>query len=292
MIDLLAVLRCLRCGGQFSRSGLRLTCISCGRQVPIVDGFPRFAPEFDLGFDTRWRAHPRPQATTESVFVDKIGWTREDLEGRTVLDAGAGAGRFSALVAGLGAEVLAVDASPSALRAAACNAPGATLVQADLLTLPLVDGCVDLAFSIGVLHHTADPARAFREVARTVRPGGRLAVWLYPDYFGDERKRAAAAFLHEITRACPPEALHRACERHAVGLRDLYGETDDALSTVLAVSRSADADECVSDTFDWHVPTYRSAHTFEELEGWFQEAGFHDVCRRPFPVAVTGRRKR
>ena len=34
-------------------------------------------------------------------------------------------------------------------------------------------------FSIGVLHHSPDPRRAFAQVAARVKPGGRLAVWLY-----------------------------------------------------------------------------------------------------------------
>ena len=53
------------------------------------------------------------------------------------------------------------------------------IVQADLLDLPLAEAAFDLVFSIGVLHHTPDPRRAFAQIARRVKPGGRLAVWLY-----------------------------------------------------------------------------------------------------------------
>src|SRR6478672_928673 len=48
-----------------------------------------------------------------------------------------------------------------------------------VLDAPLADGQFDLVFSIGVLHHSPDPRRAFAQVASKVKPGGRLAVWLY-----------------------------------------------------------------------------------------------------------------
>jgi SAM-dependent methyltransferase len=37
----------------------------------------------------------------------------------------------------------------------------------------------DIAFSIGVIHHLADPDAAVLRLARAVRPGGRVLVWLY-----------------------------------------------------------------------------------------------------------------
>lgn len=290
---LLPLLRCTECHGPVSDKVHRLACDKCGHSVPVVDGVPRFAPAFDAGFDRRWQAHPEVQATTRSIWQSKVGWGAADLDGRTVLDAGCGVGRFSRIAGDLGAHVIGLDASPWALGGAAKNAPGAALVQADLLDVPLRDGSVDAAFSVGVLHHTADPECAFFEVARTVRRGGGLAVWLYPDYFADDRMRRAAEFLHDITRACPPEALYAACARHATALRALYDAApDDPLATVLAVSRSQDSSECVSDTFDWHVPAFRSAHTVDEVSGWFAQAGF-EVMRTPKPaVTVHGVRRR
>ena len=38
---------------------------------------------------------------------------------------------------------------------------------------------VDVAFSVGVLHHTPDPKRCFFELVRRVRPGGRVIAWVY-----------------------------------------------------------------------------------------------------------------
>ncbi len=242
----------------------------------------------DAGFDERWKQHPRPQATTAGIFEQKTGFTAAQLDGKQVLDAGCGCGRFLAVAQAMGAKMVGIDGSPHALEAAAENAPGAALVLADLLDLPYLDEQFDHAFSIGVLHHTASTERAFLEVARTVKRGGSFAVWLYCKPAEDPAVLEAMELLHEITRACPPAALHAAFERHAVKLRDLYRGAWGPLEQVLRVSGSADDEECRSDTFDWHTPQFRWWHGVAEVRGWFEAAGF-DVDRvGPFPTSVRG----
>src|SRR4029077_13534357 len=79
------------------------------------------------------------------------------------------------------AEVVGMDMS-RAVEAAAENLvayPHAHVVRGDALAPPLSRGSFDLVFSIGVLHHTPSTARAVASVARLVKPGGTLAVWLY-----------------------------------------------------------------------------------------------------------------
>jgi SAM-dependent methyltransferase len=52
------------------------------------------------------------------------------------------------------------------------------IVQGDMLRLPL-RRAFDYAFSIGVLHHTADPRAGFLEMAAKVVPGGGVSAWVY-----------------------------------------------------------------------------------------------------------------
>ena len=88
------------------------------------------------------------------------GWTEADYRGRLVLDAGVGAGRFAEVVADHGGEVVGVDLS-RAIDAAYQNIgrrPNADLVQADIMAMPFREGTFDLAYSIGVLHHTPIPS--------------------------------------------------------------------------------------------------------------------------------------
>lgn len=101
---------------------------------------------------------------------------------RTALDLGCGTGGDAVLLASRGIEVTAIDASSSALEQARRRADGAgvevTWTHGDVLDLPLADSSIDIATDRGCLHHlTADDQQAYaREVARVLRPGGRLLL--------------------------------------------------------------------------------------------------------------------
>ncbi|TVL89588.1 class I SAM-dependent methyltransferase [Streptomyces sp. SAJ15] len=108
-----------------------------------------------------------------------------DLElrtGDTVLDAGCGTGRaLPALRAAVGPEgrVLGADLTPAMLEAAvrAGRHRTALLTVADVTRLPLRDGTLDAVFAAGLLSHLPAPEAGLRELARVVRPGGRLALF-------------------------------------------------------------------------------------------------------------------
>jgi trans-aconitate 2-methyltransferase len=103
----------------------------------------------------------------------------------TVIDAGCGSGRITqALLERLPrGRVIAVDASPSMLEAAAARLEGALgagdgrleLLRADLLELELV-GPVDAVFSTATFHWIADHERLFARLRALLRPGGRLVA--------------------------------------------------------------------------------------------------------------------
>ena len=118
--------------------------------------------------------------------------------GRRVLDAGCGAGRHSAWLAGQGAEVVGLDASPEMLARARARVPGATFAVADLgEPLALGDGAFDVVIASLVLHYLRDWGPPLRELRRVLRPDGVLvfsthhparAIELSPtaDYFATE----------------------------------------------------------------------------------------------------------
>jgi SAM-dependent methyltransferase len=100
--------------------------------------------------------------------------------GDRVLDVGTGTGTVAALACTRGARVTAVDAEPSMLEAARIRAPGAEIHQATLPRLPFDDGAFDAAVANFVINHVGDPVAAVRELRRVVRPGGRVAVTIWP----------------------------------------------------------------------------------------------------------------
>jgi len=105
-----------------------------------------------------------------------------------VLDLGCGFGRHAFEAARRGGNVIAVDRSAEELQQvnalfAAMRAQGeipvgtiTRAVRADLLALPFPDDYFDVVMASEVLEHIPDDERAMAEIARVVRPGGRVAV--------------------------------------------------------------------------------------------------------------------
>jgi ArsR family transcriptional regulator len=94
-------------------------------------------------------------------------------------DLGCGTGQLTATIAPYVRQVIAVDGSEDMLDAARLRLAGVDNVdirRGDLEALPLDVGQLDAAMLSLVLHYSPDPARALTEVARVLRPGGRLLV--------------------------------------------------------------------------------------------------------------------
>jgi SAM-dependent methyltransferase len=117
--------------------------------------------------------------------------------GMRVLDLGCGEGRHAFEAYRRGADVLAVDWGQSEVAttaewlgaiAAAGEAPAgasAAVARGDLRALPVPDASVDRVIASEVLEHIPDDRTALAEIARVLRPGGRVAVTV-PRY-GPER---------------------------------------------------------------------------------------------------------
>jgi ArsR family transcriptional regulator len=94
-------------------------------------------------------------------------------------DLGCGTGLLAQAIAPYVKRVIAVDASPDMLEAARRRLEGVPKVdvqQGELEALPLENGILDVGMLSLVLHYAPDPSRALAEVARVLRPGGRVLV--------------------------------------------------------------------------------------------------------------------
>jgi SAM-dependent methyltransferase len=100
----------------------------------------------------------------------------DELPPGPVLDAACGTGRHTAYLLSAGREVIGVDSSEAMLARARDNLPHADLRQGDLLALPLEDGAVAGAVCALALSHLPEIAPAIAELARVLRPGGRLVI--------------------------------------------------------------------------------------------------------------------
>ncbi|ANW17087.1 class I SAM-dependent methyltransferase [Streptomyces clavuligerus] len=94
----------------------------------------------------------------------------------TALDAACGTGRTTVALTARGYRAIGVDQSPEMLAHARRKAPDAEFREGRLERLPVDDASVDLAISTLALTHLPDPGPGIAELARVVRPGGRVIV--------------------------------------------------------------------------------------------------------------------
>jgi SAM-dependent methyltransferase len=97
----------------------------------------------------------------------------------TIGDLGCGTGQVTAALAPFVHRVVGIESSRAMLRAAQKRLAGLDNVElrsGEVEALPLDDRSLDAATLFLVLHHTADPSAVLREVARVLRPAGRLLV--------------------------------------------------------------------------------------------------------------------
>ena len=265
----------------------RWTCDACGELGTEQGGIARFVEQSHLeSFGTQWnRFDVVRDEEDRRIFEVKTGLRLDELSGLRVLDAGCGGGRYSRLAALAGARVIGADHSAAVEKASeVCrDLPAAGFLQADLKRLPLPTESFDLVFSIGVMHHDQDTRSVFNQVARMVRPGGRLAVWLYrrntwwQEWLNNRMRRRTATMTSE--------QLERWCRRLSWwgGVPVL----NRVLNKLVNFSNHPDPELRMCDTYDWYAPTYQHHHTSDELCGWFEEAGFGEL--RELPPEKTGR---
>jgi SAM-dependent methyltransferase len=220
-----------------------------------------------------------------ATFANRTGLNEESVRGKRVLDGGCGMGRYLRVAASLGAEiVVGMDLSGAVLAARDLTRelPNVAVVQGDLLRTPFAPGSFDHIYSLGVLDHTPDPRAAFLSLARLLKPGGRIVIWVYPK----ERPALEAVInVHRaISRRLPLPVLMRLSRWMApIGSwkRRLMASQNRLVArfgvlvnlATIGVSMHPDPEVRVCDTLDWYAPKYLTRHTFEEVEGWFKEAG-------------------
>ncbi len=301
-LDLDGVLVCHRCGAdlpglsRWAVEGLR--CPRCGADFPIVRGIPRFVASdaYTASFSFEWNRHRKTQLDddasreSEETFRAKTGLSPEEVAGRLVLDVGCGMGRFADVVSRWGGNVVGIDLS-LAVEAAHANLGGrenVRILQADLFHLPFRPGTFDIVYSLGVLHHTPDCEKAFRQLVPFVRPGGRVCIWLYGKMGPWEH---FARLYRKLTVRMPKRLLHALCYLaipwYHVCRLPVVGPL---LWTIFPISRHSNPDWRVLDTFDWYSPKYQSLHTFPEVYRWFRSEGLVDIALLDFPVALAGTR--
>jgi SAM-dependent methyltransferase len=316
-IDLVHSLRCPATGtpllltidreeGGKVREGELVTADGSHR-YPIREFIPRFVPASNYAdsFGMQWNRFRRTQLDSVSGvpisrdrFFRYSQWSREELAGKRVLDVGCGAGRFTEVALEAGARVVAVDYS-TAVDACWSNLSGydrLDVIQADLFRLPFEPGEFDYVYCFGVLQHTPDVERAFQALPRQLKPGGKIAVDVYPWLL--RNLGWSKYWLRPITRRLPSETLFRLVERSTPGMLQVsrilarvpvvghylrYLVPVASYEQVYPLSQTQLREWAVLDTFDMLAPAHDHPQRRNALLKWLRDAGLE-----PFSVERMG----
>jgi ubiquinone/menaquinone biosynthesis C-methylase UbiE len=218
-------------------------------------------------YDVVWTEYLPEYEETEKHW--KIFFSPEEIQGRSVLDAGCGTGIFSAIFARHGAgKVTGIDISEGSLETARSlkekfGLGNAEFQRQDMLNLPFNDAEFDIVWAWGTVHHTTDPFGAIDQLIRVLKPGGSLLLAVYT--------RTRLTFMHEIIR----KTLVRTPRRSWT-----------FLSKVMAVflapvvfffkkrEKSRKGEKLEELILDWYFVPIRHYYKPEEIQDYLESKGF------------------
>lgn len=329
-MKLLDVLACPACSGALRGVSVasgreadeigtgELRCVECDRRFPIVNGIPRFVSgdNYASSFGLQWNLFNSEQIDSvnkfrlsEQRFFDETGWPRGWMDGKWILDAGCGAGRFLDVASKEGCEVVGLDIT-NAVDAAKVTLSGRTnvrLVQASLSELPFRTGVFDGCYCIGVIQHTPDPHRSLRALPRIIREGGRIAFFIY------ERKWWTRFYSKYLIRPLTIRLPHKALLSLIKGLMPILFVVTEVLFRIpglgrffrfaIPVSNYVGCNSrtnaglsmrqryrwAVLDTFDMLASRYDQPLTHQEVQNVLTAAGITNLRRTaPYGLCLQG----
>lgn len=131
-----------------------------------------------------------------------------------VLEVGCGGGVFLRRLLKSGCRAVAIDHSPDMvansgrLNARALAGGRLTLHEADAAALPVASGTIDKVYCLNAFFFFPQPSESLKEMARVLKPGGRLALVTSPPAFRRQIARVSAS-MAETMRFDEPGTLAR-----------------------------------------------------------------------------------
>jgi SAM-dependent methyltransferase len=248
-------------------------------QIHVMDAF---------GYE--WNSFADYQMDNFDEWVGPI--TPDFFDGKLGLDAGCGAGRHSMQAHSYGAEMVGMDLSYAvdASYGKARVTPGINIVQGDIFHPPFKPGTFEFIYSIGVIHHTPDPPRAYQSIVKVLAPGGTMIVMVYAATRPALLKLLAA--LRAVTTRLPLPVM-KAMAWLAAAVDVVFPITAyRVLSNIgfpkkllnriapehVQIYAKVNFETCFTDWVDRFSYPYVHYYSVADVTAWEKEAGLEDIA--------------
>jgi SAM-dependent methyltransferase len=187
----------------------------------VPEAAPTSGTQHQFGYE--WELYPEILPLHQEQFKRWIApFREEDFAGKRFLDGGCGMGRnaFWALQAGA-TSALAIDYDERTIASARKNLAGFPQCEVRFESIYELDepDAFDIAFSIGVIHHLAEPRKAIENLVKALKPGGSLVLWVYGKE-GNELYLSMIDPLRKLlTSRLPPGATRLLAKAMTVALK-------------------------------------------------------------------------
>jgi SAM-dependent methyltransferase len=300
----------------------RLISVNSNIAYPIVNGVPRFVGKefYTKSFGFEWKKWARIQFESENVGKPMEGHTSgmfrkitefssADIKDKLVVEFGCGPGRFMDIVRNMGGIVVGIDLS-LAVDVAGENFfsdENVLIVQGDILKPPFKKQTFDVAYSIGVFHHTPEPIKGFHTMADCVKKNGKISTCVYPkgifyDYPVLRRFRGGFKFLSKYfgTAFSNTFALLYA-QASAYFITSVFMKLNQIkflqkplfwlAKHLVVILDLPDKKWRTLDIFDAITPCYASTHTNDEVYCWFVQSSCSEIKTTSWcNTSLTGRK--
>ena len=298
------ILVCPSCSATLRDETEQYVCRRCKREFPIKEGVARFLPilsqdeqQVRRGFNVAYEhyrdsRHLHFTPALIEQWLENVNLPRDFFQGKLVLDAGCGSGRWTYAMALLGATVVAVDLTDSgvaAAHAATAAMDKVVVLQASLFQLPFRPESFDFVVSWGVMHHTPNTKAAFDRVAPMAKRGGTFYVMVYEKH--NPWKFVWTDMIRRVLHLFPEHRRYELCRYLLVKNQRLYLFLQ---RYIICAPYPLSGDPLEVSTlhyglYDAYTPMYNFLHTRAEVTSWFEEHKFREVTLTK-PIRFTDKR--